>query len=209
AVVQAIRELKARGYRVTFYPFLLMDVPPGNTLPNPYSDNAAEPGQPAFPWRGRITCSPAAGYAGSADKTAAAATQVAAFFGAASPAQFSVSGETVSWQGPAGEWGLRRMVLHYAHLCQAAGGVDAFLIGSEMRGLTTIRSDAATYPAVAALRDLAAAVRAILGAGTKLGYAADWSEYFGHQPQDGSGDVFFHLDPLWADANVDFVGIDN
>ena len=209
AVVQAIREMKARGYRVTFYPFLLLDVPPGNALPNPYSDNAAEVGQPAFPWRGRITCSPAAGYAGSADKTAAAATQVAAFFGAATPAQFSVSGETVSWQGPAGEWGLRRMVLHYAHLCELAGGVDAFLIGSEMRGLTTIRSDAATYPAVAALRDLAADVRAILGAGTRIGYAADWSEYFGHQPQDGSGDVFFHLDLLWADADIDFVGIDN
>jgi uncharacterized membrane protein YeaQ/YmgE (transglycosylase-associated protein family) len=52
AVVQAIREMKARGLRVTFYPFILMDVPPGNTLPNPYSDNAAETGQPAFPWRG-------------------------------------------------------------------------------------------------------------------------------------------------------------
>ena len=63
AVVQAIREMKARGLRVTFYPFLLMDVPPGNTLPNPYSNNAATPGQPSFPWRGRITCSPAAGYA--------------------------------------------------------------------------------------------------------------------------------------------------
>lgn len=52
AVVQAIQEMKARGLRVTFYPFILMDVPPGNTLPNPYSDNAAETGQPAFPWRG-------------------------------------------------------------------------------------------------------------------------------------------------------------
>ncbi|MCB1376245.1 MAG: host specificity protein, partial [Rhodobacteraceae bacterium] len=83
AVVQAIREMKARGLRVTFYPFLLMDVPPGNTLPNPYSANAATPGQPTFPWRGRITCSPAAGFAGTADKTAAAATQVSTFFGAA------------------------------------------------------------------------------------------------------------------------------
>jgi len=64
-VVQAIREMKARGLRVTFYPFLMMDVPQGNTLPNPYSDSAAGTGQPAFPWRGRITCSPAAGYVGS------------------------------------------------------------------------------------------------------------------------------------------------
>ena len=43
----------------------------------------------------------------------------------------------------------------------------------------------------------------------RIGYAADWSEYFGHQPGDGSGDVFFHLDPLWADPEIDFIGIDN
>ena len=209
AVVQAIQEMKARGLRVTFYPFILMDVPPGNTMPNPYSDNAAETGQPTFPWRGRITCSPAAGYAGSVDKTATAASQVAAFFGSASPSDFAISGETVSWTGPSGDWGLRRMVLHYAHLCAAAGGVDAFLIGTEMPGLTTVRSGAATYPAVQAYRDLLADVRSILGSGTRIGYAADWSEYFGHQPGDGSGDVFFHLDPLWADPEIDFVGIDN
>ncbi len=209
AVVQAIQEMKARGLRVTFYPFILMDVPPGNTLPNPYSDNAAEIGQPVFPWRGRITCSPAAGFAGTVDKTATAASQVAAFFGGASPSDFAISSETISWTGPSGDWGLRRMVLHYAHLCAAAGGVDAFLIGTEMRGLTTIRSGASAYPAAQAFRDLAGDVRSILGAGTAISFAADWSEYFGHQPGDGSGDVFFHLDPLWADPEIDFVGIDN
>jgi hypothetical protein len=209
AVVQAIQEMKARGLRVTFYPFLLMDVPPGNTLPHPYSANAATPGQPAFPWRGRITCSPAAGFAGSVDKTGTAATQVSALFGAATPGNFSVSGESVSFTGSPSDWGLRRMVLHYAHLCAGAGGVDAFLIGTEMPGLTTIRSGASTYPAVTAFKTLAADVRSILGAGTKIGYAADWSEYFGHLPQDGSGDVYFHLDPLWSDGNIDFVGIDN
>jgi hypothetical protein len=61
---------------------------------------------------------------------------------------------------------------------------------------------------VAGLKTLAADVRAILGAAPALSYAADWSEYFGHQPADGSGDVHFHLDPLWADGNVDFIGID-
>ena len=66
-----------------------------------------------------------------------------------------------------------------------------------------------TYPAVAAFKSLAADVRAILGAGPKIGYAADWSEYFGHHPADASGDVFFHLDPLWSDANINFIGIDN
>ena len=209
AVVQAIREMKARGLRVTFYPFILMDVPPGNTLPDPYSDNATGIGQPAFPWRGRITCSPAAGQAGSVDKAAAAEDQAAAFFGSASPSDFTITDEEVRWTGDPSDHGLRRMVLHYAHLCAAAGGVDSFLIGSEMRGLTTIRSSGNSYPAVAAFRALAADVRAILGPGTKISYAADWSEYFGHQPQDGSGHVHFHLDPLWADESIDFIGIDN
>ena len=357
SVMQAIREMKARGLKVTFYPFLMMDIPAGNTLPDPYSDNAASIGQPVLPWRGRITCSPAARFAGTVDKTAAATAQVAAFFGNAQPSDFAVSGDSVIWTGGA-DWGFRRMILHYAHLCAAAGGVDAFLIGSEMRGLTQIRASASgrswvfdsslggwslyhatggvsggaltltpnnanprlqhnaainmdgrkvrymiidferitarttgtwlgrilfstdalalslarqarfgdapvgirtravvdmwdlqsggtawkdapeirairidieeggpdssfrfygihftdalpTYPAVEELRTLAADVRAILGPATKISYAADWSEYFGHHPQDGSGDVFFHLDPLWSDGNVDFVGIDN
>lgn len=209
AVVQAIQEMKARGLRVTFYPFILMDIPEGNTLPNPYSDDAASAGQPAFPWRGRITCSPAAGFAGAVDKTATAATQVAALFGSAEPGDFEIEDESVSFTGSASEWSLRRMILHYANLCAAAGGVDAFIIGSEMRGLTQVRSAAGTYPSVQHLRDLAADVRSIVGAGTKVSYAADWSEYFGHQPQDGTGDVYFHLDPLWADPHIDFVGIDN
>lgn len=213
--------MKARGLRVTFYPFILMDVPPGNTLPNPYSDDAIETGQPAFPWRGRTTRSPAAGYAGSADKTATASSQVAIFFGNAAPSDFAISGDTVSWTGSSGDWSLRRMMLHYAHLCVVAGGVDAFLIGSEMRGLTTIRSGPSTYSAVTALKALAADVRAVLGSGTDIGCAADWSEYFGRHPGDDetggatgpsdppNGDVYCHLDPLWSDANIDFVGSDN
>ena len=51
SVRQAIAMLKARGYHVTLYPFVLMDVPVGNGLPDPYG--GAE--QAAFPWRGRIT----------------------------------------------------------------------------------------------------------------------------------------------------------
>ncbi|MFN7598751.1 MAG: glycoside hydrolase/phage tail family protein, partial [Cereibacter sp.] len=98
-------------------------------------------------------------------------------------------------------------VLHYAHLCAAAGGVEAFCIGSELRSVTQIRGAGDSFPAVAALRQLAADVRGILGPGVKLSYAADWSEYFGYH--DASGNVQFHLDPLWADANIDFIGIDN
>ena len=220
AVVQAIQEIKARGLRVTFYPFLLMDIPAGNTLPDPYSDNAAKIGQPSYPWRGRITCSPTAGYAGTVDKTAVAATQVSAFFGNAQISGFTVNGETVFWTGGS-DWGYRRMILHYAHLCAAAGGVDAFLIGSELRGLTTIRDGATSYPVVTALKQLAGDVAGILngispgdgapplGGSTSISYAADWSEYFGHHPQDGSGDLFYHLDPLWSDPNIHFIGIDN
>ncbi len=34
-------------------------------------------------------------------------------------------------------------------------------------------------------------------------------KYFGYQPQDGTGDVFFHLDPLWAASAIDAIGIDS
>ncbi|HEY4941650.1 MAG TPA: glycoside hydrolase/phage tail family protein [Rhizomicrobium sp.] len=203
SVVSAIQNLSARGLRVLFCPFVFMDIAAGNTLSDPYTGASA---QAVYPWRGRVTCSPAPGVSGSPDLTAAAATQVNAFFGGAGASDFSVSGTTVSWTGGA-DWGYRRMVLHYAKLCAAAGGVDAFLIGSELRGLTRVRDSAATYPAIAALKTLAADVRAILGAGTKLGYAADWSEYNNHQL--GGGALLFNLDPLWSDANIDFIGIDN
>jgi hypothetical protein len=204
SVVRAIRDLGERGLKVTFYPFIMMDVPAGNGLADPYG--GAEQG--AYPWRGAITASVAPGRPGSADKTEAAADEIAAFVGTAAPGDFAIAGEAVTYSGP-DEWTLRRQVLHYANLCAAAGGVDAFLIGSELRGLSTLRSDASTYPFVAALKALAADVRTVLGPDTKISYAADWSEFFGHQPADGTGDVFFHLDPLWSDAAVDFVGIDN
>ncbi|MEO1139178.1 MAG: glycoside hydrolase TIM-barrel-like domain-containing protein [Pseudomonadota bacterium] len=114
----------------------------------------------------------------------------------------------IVYSGP-DEWGYRRFILHQAALCAAAGGVESFCIGSEMRGLTQIRGANNSFPAVAALMDLASEVRILLGPDVKISYAADWSEYFGYQPQDGSGDRFFHLDPLWAHDDIDFIGIDN
>lgn len=205
SVMRAIQEMNARGLKVMFYPFLLMDIPAGNTLTDPWT---GEEGQAAFPWRGRITLDAAPGTVGSADKTPDAAAETADFFGAAQAGEFTPHAEGVDYAGPA-EWSFRRFILHYAHLCVAAGGVDSFCIGSEMRSLTQVRDGAASYPAVQALMTLAADVRAILGPDCKIGYAADWSEYFGHQPKDGSGDVLFHLDPLWAHADIDFIGIDN
>ena len=202
SVIESIRALRAAGQEVMFYPFILMDQLADNGLPDPWSD---ADDQAVLPWRGRITLDKAPGRAGSTDRSAAATADVTAFFGTAAPSDFTVTGEAISYTGP-DEWRFRRFILHYAHLCAAAGGVDAFCIGSEMVGLTTIRGPGHSFPAVAALRVLAAEVRAILGPQTKISYAADWTEYFGYTVDNHR---YFHLDPLWADPNVDFIGIDN
>ncbi|WP_425045440.1 baseplate multidomain protein megatron [Primorskyibacter sp. S87] len=204
SVVEAIRHMREAGQEVMFYPFILMDQQQGNGLPDPWT-GAKE--QPALPWRGRITLSVAPGRDGTQDRTVAADAQVKSFFGTARAADFAIGDGVVTYTGP-DEWSLRRFILHYAALCACAGGVESFCIGSEMRSLTQIRG-ANGFAAVEELRSLAAEARSLLGAETRIGYAADWSEYFGYQPQDGSGDRYFHLDPLWADDNIDFVGIDN
>ncbi len=72
---------------------------------------------------------------------------MAAFVGTAAPGDFTIVGDAVVYDGP-DEWCYRRFILHYAKLCKAAGGVDAFLIGSELRGLTTLRSSPTHYPFV-------------------------------------------------------------
>lgn len=205
SVIQAIQHMNEMGKAVMYYPFILMDQLADNGLPDPWSD---EDSQAVLPWRGRITLSKAPGQSGSPDGTATAETQVDAFFGTASASNFAIVDGSVVYSGPQ-EWRYRRFILHQAALCAAAGGVDSFCIGSEMRSLTWIRGAGAVFVAVEQLRDLAAEVRTILGADVKLGYAADWSEYFGYQPQDGTGDRYFHLDPLWADDQIDFIGIDN
>ncbi|MHA6288277.1 baseplate multidomain protein megatron [Maricaulis sp. CAU 1757] len=201
SIVAAIAELRARGFRVSLYPFILMDIAAGNGLPDPYAGSE----QAAFPWRGRITCHPAPGVAGSVDRSAAADDQVAAFFGTATASDYAVADGAVTYAGP-DEWGLRRFILHCASLTVAAGGVDGFLIGSELAALTRVRGAGDGYPAVAHLQALAGEARSLLGPGVRLSYAADWSEYSGHQP--GGGAHIFHLDPLWADAHIDAVAID-
>ena len=215
SVIEAIQALKDAGQKVVFYPFILMEQLAGNGRPDPWT-GAAD--QPALPWRGRITLSAAPGTADTPDRNALAEAQVAAFFGQAAAADFSLSGalnllrgeggtgQAVAYGGPT-EWSYRRFILHYAWLCKAAGGVDGFCIGSEMRGLTQIRGAGDSFPAVQHLRQLAAEVRAVLGPDCKIGYAADWSEYAGYDA--GEGNRYFHLDPLWADETIDFIGIDN
>ncbi len=183
SVVAAILDLKSRGLSVVFYPFVMMDIPAGNELQDPWTGAST---QPAYPWRGRITCDPAPGVAGSPDGTGAAGGQVAAFFGAG---------------------GYNAFVANCVSLCQQAGGVDAFLIGSELAALTRVRSASGVYPAAAALAALAASVKAALGGATKVSYSADWTEYGSHV-LDGGAEARFPLDPLWSSPNVDFVGID-
>ena len=192
SVIGLIRELKVRGLAVTIYPFILMDIPNGNGLADPYG--ATE--QSAFPWRGRIMADPAA--------ATSIADQIAVFFGTASAAHFITSEQGVNYTGPS-QWRFRRFILHCAALARAAGGVDGFLIGSEMVALTRSAQGVA-YPAVAELVALSVEARALLGESCRLSYAADWSEYAGIQGE--SGERIFHLDPLWASAEIDAVAID-
>ena len=188
SVRDLIAELKGRGLKITLYPFLMMDIAADNTLNDPYSGAAS---QPAYPWRGKITCDPAPGEAGSPDGTGGAATQVDAFF-----------------SGGSDSWNYRNMILHYASLAADAGGVDAFVIGSELKALTRVRSASGVYPAVDALVSLAGEVKAIVGSGSVVTYGADWTEYGAHVVDESASEVRFPLDPLWASSSIDAIGID-
>ncbi len=208
SIVRCIRDLKARGLRVVFYPFILMTAS-------------------GLPWRGRIT------YMGS-DVSSAAAAAVNAFLGSATTAQFTrdATNLTVAYSGSPTDYSFRRMILHYANLCVLAGGVDLFLLGSEFRGIETIRGPAWTkagttggngkvtwdYPFAAGLMQLSDDVRSILdGAGfTKdlsglhnlISYGADWSDWMGFQ-HPGENGQWPHLDQLYGHDNIDLVCFDN
>jgi len=146
---------------------------------------------PGFPWRGRMT---------------GQAPDVNDFFGGAAVSDFNIGeGATNHFTG---DYGFRNFILTHANLARRAGGVDRFVIGSEMVGLSTIRDDQNNFPAVTELARLAGDVRDMIGPDTGLTYAADWSEYFGFHPQDGSGDIFFHLDELWSHPAISAIGID-
>ena len=139
-------ELRARGYKILFYPLIFMDVE-------------------GKPWRGELTGS---------------AADVSSFFTKSE--------------------GYQAFILHYANLM--AAHVDAFSIGSEMKGLTKVSASAGVYPAVGQLATLAASVKSIVGSEVKVTYAADWSEY--HSTTGG----WYHMDPLWASPAIDVIGID-
>lgn len=225
SIKRAIELLKDRGFKVMFTPQLGVDVPPDNDLPDPYSNYAASVGQPAYPFPGRITPSPAKGFAGDVDTTAAVTTQINAFFGAGDYNDFGawidyhdvggyrIKSGTIDTAAPTrDDWGYRRFVLHHAKLCKEAGfeADDVFIIGSGLKGITLARSSngttSASFPAIAKLQDLAEDCRAILGAGVKISYAADVEELIYHI---NASNVAFPLDALWAHADIDFVGINN
>ena len=211
-IVEAIKHIcDDQSINLYFYPFLLMDIVPGNTLPN----TEGGIGQPEFPWRGRITLS-----SSSLDKTTSAQGEVDSFFGSVSVSDFSVSGTTVTYTGNPTDYGYRRMILHYAHLCAATANtlttksrMKGFYVGSEMRGVTRVRKNGTgVYPGVLAMNTLLNDVKTIFSSAglpnVELSYAADWSEYNSHRPSDGTGDVFFNMDTIWSNANCDFIAID-
>lgn len=95
--------------------------------------------------------------------------------------------------------GYNDFINHYADLVKDK--VDAFIIGSEMKALTSIQDVDDSFPAVDEFVSLATTVKTTMGASTKISYAADWSEYH-------STNGWFNMDPLWASSDIDFVGID-
>jgi hypothetical protein len=124
-------------------------------------------------------------------------------------------------------------------LCIVAGGVDLFLIGSEFRGLETIRGPGWTitgttdgggkaiwdYPFGAGMITLSDDVRSVFdtagltkdltGLHNLISYAADWSDWMGWQHPRANPALpvadgqWPHLDQLWAHSNIDLVCFDN
>jgi hypothetical protein len=207
SIVRCIRDLKSRGLRVVFYPFILMTAS-------------------GEPWRGRIT------YNGT-DIFSAATTAINNFLGSAAISEFAQDNVnlTVAYSGSSADYTYRRMILHYANLCVIAGGVDLFLLGSEFHGLEVVRGPAWTkagtvsggtttwdYPFVAGLVQLASDVRTIFNTAglTKdaanlhnlIAYSADWSVWMGYQ-HPGENGQWPHLDQLYASSNIDLVSFDN
>lgn len=94
----------------------------------------------------------------------------------------------------------KKFILHYANLVKDYA--DCFIIGSELKGLTSIKDGENNFPFVDKLIDLASECRNILGNNIKISYAADWSEY--HHTEGG----WYNMDKLWGNNNIDFIGID-
>lgn len=204
SIHEAITYLKSKGLSVTVCPIMLMDIPTVNDLPSPYGGDS----QPAYPDRSLITCHPAPGETGTVDLTAAAATQMEAFFGTVEATDFSWNSteNRVNYSGPSDEWSMRRFILHMATIA-ADAGADGFLIGSELMGITKVRSDDGSFPAVDQMVSMLPEVRALVGSEVEISYAAHHTEFHSYQPS--SGNILFPLDDLWANDDINYVGINN
>ena len=128
ALVQGITRMMQAGQSVLVAPKLSLDISPDNANPSPVNPDVFQTTQASAQ---DITCSKARGVIGSPDRTQAIEAEVDHFFGTAAASDFNVTGDTVVYAGAADDFGYRRFILHYAHLCAAAGGVSAFLIGSD------------------------------------------------------------------------------
>lgn len=99
-----------------------------------------------------------------------------------------------------GEEGYNKFILHYANLefegIKLRDVIDSFVIGSELKELTATRVNQYLSPAIQNLKSLACSVKSIVGENVKLTYSANWGEY-----------SLPHMDKLWCDPNIDFVGI--
>ena len=133
--MRRIADLKARGLKVTLYPFAMLDIPAGNTLPDPYGGT----GQPPIPGAADHL-RPAPGSVGTPDKTATR-RRGGGLRRPAAPDR--VRGRRR--RGDLFRAGRMGLSAHGAALClsaRGAGGVDTFLIGSELRGLTSFATTA-------------------------------------------------------------------
>lgn len=200
-VYEAIRHLRNRNLRVTLHPIVMLDIPPDSGLPDPHGGFE----QGAYPWRGLITCHPAPGRDGTPDGTATVTSQIDSFFGNATVSQFGWNDAEKRVTSAASDWRYRRFVLHMATIAKAADAT-AFLLGSELVGITQVRGVGSAFPGVAKLSELANSVRSIVGPEMEISYGADWSEYHSRR---WDGNVSFNMDQLWSNPNVDFIGINN
>ena len=97
--------------------------------------------------------------------------------------------------------GYNQFIKHYVNLLKDE--IDVIIIGSEMKELTSVYDETNNcYPAVDEFCNLADEIRQIVNVNTKITYASDWSEYH----HDGRGN--YNMDKLWANENIDFIGID-
>ena len=209
AVVQAIQEMKARGLRVTFYPFILMDVPPGQRVVEPIFRQRRRDGPACLPVAGAdhlLACGWLRRDCGQ-DRHGRKPGRGAVRRGDARQLQRLGSvgfvDRAVRRLGPAAHGAALRPSLRGGRRGRClpdrhrdAGADDDPLGRGHLSGGAGLSGSARGCPLDPRVRDEDRLRRGL-------------EEYFGHQPGDGSGDVFFHLDPLWADRTIDFIGIDN